>query len=179
MVVVAVAAIALIRRQIRLGIAAVSIIVIGQVITQVLKRFVLPRPGLVETTGGYTHNSLPSGHTTVAVTVLLALVPVVPYRLRGLTILVATPWAVAIAAYTITAKWHRFSDTLAADAVALAVAWFTRPSPNLMEYNNYLGANTLAAGGCVAAVLVFWWTVHRVSLVAHRSADQAPQRIGG
>ena len=114
--------VAVVRRELRVGLVAVAIIGGAQVVTQVLKRFVLTRPDLVETSGPYAHNSLPSGHTTIAITVLFAVMLVVPYRIRGLAILIVTPWAISIGAYTITAKWHRFSDTLAADCVALAVA---------------------------------------------------------
>lgn len=82
----------------------------------------LPRPELVDTTGGFTANSLPSGHTTIAMTVLFATVLVVPYRWRGPAMLIVAFWAVSVGHYTLTAKWHRLSDTLAADAVALTLA---------------------------------------------------------
>ncbi|WP_305092738.1 phosphatase PAP2 family protein [Prescottella sp. R16] len=117
----AVCAVGLLRRQPVLAFAAGSIVVGGQVVTQSLKRFVLPRPELVDVTAAYAHNSLPSGHTTIAMTVLVATMIVVPYRFRGVAMFVVLTWAVGIGAYTIVAKWHRLSDTLAADAVALAV----------------------------------------------------------
>ena len=121
----AVALIALVgalRRRWDLAVAAVGVIVLGQVVVQCLKRFVLVRPPLVEVVGNYTHNSLPSGHTTIAMTVLFAAVIVTPYRWRGVVMLFVLPWAVGIGQYTLTAKWHRLSDTLAADAIALALA---------------------------------------------------------
>ncbi|MBK1789381.1 phosphatase PAP2 family protein [Prauserella cavernicola] len=120
--VVAVAVIGLVRKRLDLAIAAVGVIVAGQLVTQALKRFVLPRPALVEVTGHYAENSLPSGHTTIAMTVLFAALIVVPYRWRGVALFFVLSWAVGIGAYTVTAKWHRLSDTLAADAVSLAVA---------------------------------------------------------
>lgn len=120
--VVVVAVIALLRRRLDLAVAGVGVIVAGQVITQVLKRWVLPRPELVPVTGDYAHNSLPSGHTTIAMTVLFAVLIVVPYRWRGVALFLVLSWAVGIGAYTVTAKWHRLSDTLAADGIALGVA---------------------------------------------------------
>lgn len=117
-----VAAIGLARRRADLAVAGVGVIVLGQVVTQSLKRFVLPRPELVEVTGDYTHNSFPSGHTTIAMTVLFALVLVVPYRWRGVMMFFVWSWAVGIGAYTVTAKWHRLSDTVGAMAVALLCA---------------------------------------------------------
>ncbi|WP_203138406.1 phosphatase PAP2 family protein [Microbacterium sp. JZ31] len=128
---VLVAAVGLLRRRLDLAIAGVGVIVLGQLITQTLKRFVLPRPPLVEVVGDYTQNSFPSGHTTIAMTVLFAARIVVPYRWRGVTMLFALTWAIGIGAYTVTAKWHRFSDTLGGDAVALvcgclAAWWLSR-----------------------------------------------------
>ncbi|UEA61067.1 phosphatase PAP2 family protein [Gordonia otitidis] len=210
--------VAALRRQLRVGVVAVAIIGGAQVVTQTLKRFVLTRPDLVDTSGPYAHNSLPSGHTTIAITVLFAIMLVVPYRVRGLAILIVTPWAISIGAYTITAKWHRFSDTLAADCVALAVAclvclvavrvgwldveghassvdplgrgiiaalmalafvvfaglgivlwaatWLGGGSTDTVEDNSYLGANMLAAAGSTGVALIFWWTLHKVSLTS-------------
>ncbi|UOX92563.1 phosphatase PAP2 family protein [Amycolatopsis sp. FBCC-B4732] len=120
--VVVVALVGLLRRRLDLAFAAAGVIVAGQLVTQVLKRYVLPRPRLVEVTGHYAANSLPSGHTTIAMTVLFAALIVVPYRWRGVTLFFLLSWAVGIGAYTVTAKWHRLSDTLAADAIALALA---------------------------------------------------------
>ncbi len=122
---------ALLRRNPRLAVAVSVIIVGSSAVTQVLKRFVLPRPELVPVTGDYSHNSFPSGHTTIAMSVLFALVLVVPYRYRGVAMFVGVAHAVAIGAQTITAKWHRLSDTLGADLVALlvaclVVAWLAR-----------------------------------------------------
>lgn len=117
-----VAVIGLFRRRIDLAVAGVGIIVLGQMITQGLKRYILPRPALVEVSGDFVHNSFPSGHTTIAMTVLFSLILVVPYRWRGMAVLLVASWAVGIGAYTTTAKWHRLSDTIGAMAVALLCA---------------------------------------------------------
>ena len=117
----AIGLIAVLRRKILLAFVAVGVIVGGQIITQSLKRFILPRPELVEITGDYAHNSFPSGHTTIAMTVLVAAILVVPFRWRGLAMLLVMTWSVGIGAYTTTAKWHRLSDTIGADFVALIV----------------------------------------------------------
>ncbi|MFC0437129.1 phosphatase PAP2 family protein [Kutzneria buriramensis] len=120
--VIAVAVIGLLRRRWELAVAAVGVIVAGQVVTQGLKRYVLPRPGLVPLVGHYAENSLPSGHTTIAMTVLFAALIVAPYRWRGVALFLFLGWAASIGSYTVTAKWHRLSDTLAADAISLALA---------------------------------------------------------
>jgi hypothetical protein len=218
---VVICSIGLLRRQPVLAFAAGAIIVGGQIVTQILKRFVLPRPDLVEVTAAYSHNSLPSGHTTIAMTVLFATMLVVPYRFRGIAMFVVLTWAVGIGAYTIVAKWHRVSDTLAADAIALGVAsavclvltrtghltvipagpnssaaghryplrgvfvafltalcagmaavaailiivtWNRSPIDDISEDNFFLGSHSLALSGSVLAALLFWWSLHRITL---------------
>ncbi|SDP03011.1 PAP2 superfamily protein [Lentzea jiangxiensis] len=143
------------RKRWDLAVAAVGVIVAGQVVVQALKRFVLPRPALVEVTGDYAHNSLPSGHTTIAMTVLFAAVIVVPWKWRGVMLFFVLPWATAIGQYTLTAKWHRLSDTLAADGIALAVAalaaWWLQRKGSLRPH-----AGPRRAG---RVVLVVFWSV--------------------
>lgn len=114
--------IALVRKRVDLAVAAAVVIVGSSVITQALKRFVLPRPELAEVTGPYSSNSFPSGHTAIAMSVLFALLIVVPFAWRGLAMFLGAFYAIAIGAHTLTSKWHRFSDTLGADLVALGVA---------------------------------------------------------
>ena len=144
--VVLIAAIGLLRRRWDLALASVGVIVAGQVVTQGLKRYVLPRPPLVSLTGHYADNSLPSGHTTIAMTVLFAALIVVPYRWRGVALFFVLSWAVGIGSYTVTAKWHRLSDTLAADAIALAL-------------------------GCLAS----WWLARRGLVSRHEGKRRIPR----
>lgn len=118
---VVVGAIGLLRRQVTLAVAAMVVILGSQAVTQILKYVVLQRPELLDT-GEYLENTLPSGHTTAAMSVLFATLIVMPYRFRGVAMFFALTWAVGIGAYTVIAQWHRLSDTLAADAVALFVA---------------------------------------------------------
>ncbi|MBE2320907.1 phosphatase PAP2 family protein [Solirubrobacter sp. CPCC 204708] len=111
------------RAGLRAAVGVGTVLAGSTVITETLKR-VLPRPELISVTGNYTHNSFPSGHTTVAMSALFALLIVVPHRWRGIAVAVGSAYAVAIGAQTVTAKWHRLSDTVGADLVALAVACF-------------------------------------------------------
>jgi len=118
---VLVGVIGLLRRQVHLAVAGMAVILGSQAITQILKYVVLQRPELL-TTDEYLQNTLPSGHTTAAMSVLFATLIVMPYRFRGVAMFFALTWAVGIGAYTVIAQWHRLSDTLAADAVTLVVA---------------------------------------------------------
>lgn len=117
-----VALIALLRRQLWVAVAGMAVIFGGQAVTQVLKYHLLTRPELVSGHGGHTENTLPSGHTTAAMSLLFAILIVMPYRFRGVAMFFALTWAVGIGAYTVIIGAHRLSDTLAADAVALIVA---------------------------------------------------------
>lgn len=110
--------IGILRRQLWLAIAGMAVIFGAQALTQVLKYHLLERPDLND----FTQNTLPSGHTTAAMSLLFATLIVMPYRFRGVAMFFTLTWAVGIGAYTVIIGAHRLSDTLAADAVALIVA---------------------------------------------------------
>ncbi|MFF9011743.1 phosphatase PAP2 family protein [Streptomyces sp. NPDC014870] len=115
------AAIGTIRRRYALTAAAVGTVAVSLLLTEVLKRFLLVRPDLVDAPPHLTQNSFPSGHTTIATSVMFGLVLVVPYRLRGLAVGLGALWAIAVGAYTVAAGWHRPSDVIGADLLVLAV----------------------------------------------------------
>jgi hypothetical protein len=117
-----IAVVALLRRSVQLAAAALGTVVVGLLIAEALKRVVLPRPALVEASAAYTGNSFPSGHTAIALGVLAAALLVATWRSRGVVVFVVANWAVAIAGYTITSKWHRLSDTLGSAGITLVVA---------------------------------------------------------
>jgi len=114
--------IGLVRRRVLLGLAAAGVVVGSLALAEVLKRVVLTRPALVTAPGDITDNSFPSGHTTIAMALMVAAVLVVPYALRPLTALVVAAWGVGVSGYTVTAGWHRVSDTIGADLLVLGVA---------------------------------------------------------
>lgn len=113
--------IGLIRKRPRLAVAGAGTIAVSAVVAEILKRFVLARPELVAVPDEIAHNSFPSGHTTIAMSILMATMIVIPYRGRGWAMLFVFPWAIAIGAATIAAHWHRLSDTLGGDLIALTV----------------------------------------------------------
>jgi PAP2 superfamily len=114
--------IGVLRRQLWLAVAGMAVIFGSQAVTQVLKYHLLTRPDLSSMHGAYAENTLPSGHTTAAMSLLFATLIVMPYRFRGVAMFFTMTWAVGIGAYTVIIGAHRLSDTLAADAVALIVA---------------------------------------------------------
>ena len=112
-------AVALVRN--RPGHAIVAAVLVGgaNATTQLLKYEVLTRPEL-----GYdtNDNSMPSGHTTVALSLALAMLLVVPRLSRGLLVLVGSVSATVVGVGVVVAGWHRPSDVLASIGVCLAWA---------------------------------------------------------
>lgn len=117
----AVVLIAFARRRPHLAIAAGVIILGSNVTTQLLKKVVLDRPdfGLARDPNELT-NWFPSGHSTVAMSLAVALVLVVPENARPWAAVGGLLYATAVGAGTVTAGWHRPSDVLGAYLVVTA-----------------------------------------------------------
>lgn len=114
-------AIGMLRRRYGLTVVALGTVGLSLVLTEALKRYVLFRPDLVDAPPHLLPNSFPSGHTTIAMSVMFGLALVVPHRARGLAVGLCGLWVAAVGAYTVAAGWHRPSDTIGADLVVLAV----------------------------------------------------------
>jgi membrane-associated phospholipid phosphatase len=106
--------IALARRRVVLAGVAILLIVGSNVTTQFLKYIAIHRPDLGVENANISVNSMPSGHTTVAASVAVALVLVVPPRLRGLAAVLGAGYAALTGVATLSAGWHRPSDAVAA-----------------------------------------------------------------
>lgn len=108
-------AVAVLRRRLALAIGAVVLIGGATVTTQILKHAVFER---LPHTGA---NSLPSGHTTVAISVSLAAVLVTSQRWRVMVAPAAAALSSAAGIATIIGSWHRPGDVIA--ALAVCTAW--------------------------------------------------------
>lgn len=106
--------IALIRGRIALAITATLLIAGANVTTQLLK-YGLNRPdfGLDPERDG-VGNSLPSGHATVAASVAVALMLVLPRKVRAVGAFIGAGYAAVAGVATLSAGWHRPSDAVAA-----------------------------------------------------------------
>ncbi|MFF4875499.1 MULTISPECIES: phosphatase PAP2 family protein [unclassified Micromonospora] len=106
--------IALIRGRIALAITATLLIAGANVSTQLLK-YGLSRPDYgLDPERAAVGNSLPSGHTTVAASVAVALVLVLPPKVRAVGAFLAAGYAAVAGVATLSAGWHRPSDAVAA-----------------------------------------------------------------
>ncbi len=105
--------IALVRLRRGLGLLAAAMLVVANLSAQLLKD-VLQRPDLgLDEFAPATLNSLPSGHSTAAFSVGVALLLVVPPRLRGAVAVAAGAYTGVVAVATMFAGWHRASDSVA------------------------------------------------------------------
>jgi len=116
--VIVVLAIGLLRRKLLLGFLAVAVIVASIITAEMVQRSVL-RPVLLQHGYRREDQSFPSGHAAVAMSVMCALVMVVPYRLRGLVVFLTSLWAASVGVATVTASWHRPSDTIGSDLIVI------------------------------------------------------------
>ncbi|RMI00299.1 phosphatase PAP2 family protein, partial [Cellulomonas triticagri] len=115
--VVTCAVIAVVRRRWALALVAGGVLAGANVTTQVLKKVVLERPELGH---GPLFNTLPSGHTTAAASVAVAVLLVVPPRARPWAAVLGALYAAATGVSTLIGQWHRPSDVVAALLVVLA-----------------------------------------------------------
>lgn len=120
-------AVGLVRRRFRVALAAVVLVIGANLTTEILKNFVISRPDLGLDLGGHggartIANSLPSGHTTVVFSLVLAAVLVSPRALRWLVTAAGAAVGGLTGLATVIAGWHRPSDVVAALLVTLAWA---------------------------------------------------------
>lgn len=113
--------ITLLRRRLFLGCLSVAMIAGSVATTQVFQQF-LQRPILLAQGVRREDQSFPSGHTAVATSLMCALVMVAPYRFRGVVAFLASLWAASVGVATVTASWHRPSDTIGADLIVVGYA---------------------------------------------------------
>lgn len=109
--------IAVLRRRFGLAIAAAVVVGGANVTTQLFKAFWPTHPH-------YWDNSLPSGHSTVAMSVSLAAILVAPSGARRYLLPAAGFVATFVGAGTVVGHWHRPGDVIAAFLVCLAWSAF-------------------------------------------------------
>lgn len=154
--------IALLRARVRVALATVVLVIGANVTTQVLKRLILDRPELGLGNGTGAPNSLPSGHTTVIFSLVLALVLAAPHGLRWLTALVGSVIGAMTGWTTMAAGWHRPSDVVAAMLVAVAWAALTSAlvagSPHHRLPRGAGGLCLAILGGLASAAAMLFWS---------------------
>lgn len=112
-------AMAVLRRRPALILHLVVLMAGAAATSQVVKHLILDRHALA---GGIdvTPNSFPSGHTTLAAAVAVALTLASPRAARGIVALIGAAWTAMAGIGTIAGGWHRPSDVLGALLVVAA-----------------------------------------------------------
>ncbi|MGW5719206.1 phosphatase PAP2 family protein [Amycolatopsis sp. NPDC003865] len=113
--------IALVRRRFALGVTALFLLTAPLVVAQLLKLYVLDRPGTGDRFGVASHNSFPSGHVSAAMAVLVALAIVLPRRYRPQVLVLGGVGVAWVSAATVALGWHRLSDTVGGCLLVAAV----------------------------------------------------------
>jgi membrane-associated phospholipid phosphatase len=166
----AVVFIALLRGRIALALVSLLFIAGANLTTQVLKAG-LYRPMFgVDKVRDQVGNSFPSGHTTAAAAVAVALVFVLPARVRGVGAVLGAAFAGLVGVATLSAGWHRPSDAVAAMlvvggwacAAALVMLLIRRSDVAADREGGHWGAVVFLAlagiGLLVVALLALRWT---------------------
>ncbi|MEW5991005.1 MAG: hypothetical protein AB1736_06620 [Chloroflexota bacterium] len=112
---------ATIRGRSRLGLLAVAVMAGAIVAAEILKEL-LPRPALVEGPAWILRNDFPSGTSTIAAGIGVAMLLVSPDRLRWLALPPAALTAALIGQATQVAGWHRLSGAVGGTFLVVAIA---------------------------------------------------------
>jgi membrane-associated phospholipid phosphatase len=115
LLVVVIAAVAFARRRLAVGLGA-GVVVLASAATSTLVKRIAERPEIAQSE---TPNSYPSGHATIALAALFAVLLVTPRRWRPVVTIVGAAYAVFVANQTVVYGWHRVSDIVGACAIAL------------------------------------------------------------
>jgi membrane-associated phospholipid phosphatase len=155
---VAIGFIALIRGRVALAVVATLFIAGANASAQGLK-YAIHRPDFgVDPERAGAGNSLPSGHAAVAMSFAVALVLVLPPRMRGAGAVFGAGYTALVGVATLSAGWHRPSDAVAAMLVVgawaaaagfLLVGARRRASTVDLGDQHRFAARALALGGLV------------------------------
>jgi|GEM_PF-484422 len=115
---VVVAGIALLQRRIVAAATGVAVIAVSNFLGQLLKYAVFERPAFLDDVS----NTFPSGHMIAFASAAVAVLLVIPARLRGIAALLATVLLCAVGFELLSAGWHRPSDVIGSLFLVCAVA---------------------------------------------------------
>ena len=151
-------ALALVRRRLDLALGAVVVIGGAYLTTQILKYDLFARLG-----SDHGPNSLPSGHTTVALSIALAALIVALPAWRSIVAIGVSATAALVGVALVLGRWHRPSDVIAATfvclvwaAVGMLIAALVshRPPAPVHDVSVHMGA--LIGASIVGGLLVSW-----------------------
>jgi len=149
---------AVVRRRFDLALGAAVVIGGADLTTQFLKKDLLTHVDL-----GPGPNSLPSGHTTVALSIALAAVMVAPSAWRAVVAIGVSATAALVGVALVLGRWHRPSDVVAATFVCLVWAAIGMLTAALVRHPAPVAARavpvhlgSLIGASLVGGLLVSW-----------------------
>jgi len=151
---------AVVRRRFDLALGAAVVIGGADLTTQLLKNDLFTRVDLAP-----GPNSLPSGHTTVALSIALAAVIVAPPLWRATVAIGVSATAALVGVALVLGRWHRPADVLAATFVCLVWAAAGMLTAALVRHRTPLPAQPVSThlgalvGASIAGVLLVSWGV--------------------
>ena len=151
-------ALAVVRHRFDLALGAAVLIGGADLTTQFLKNDLFTRVD-----PGHGPNSLPSGHTTVALSIALAAVIVAPPAWRSTVAIGVSATAALVGVALVLGRWHRPSDVIAATfvcllwaAVGLLTAALVRARPPAAGGRVPVPVGALIGASIVGGLLVSW-----------------------
>jgi len=151
-------ALAVLRRRLDLALGALVVIGGADLSTQLLKNHLFTRVDLV-----HGRNSLPSGHTTVALSIALAAVIVAPSTWRASVAIGVSATASLVGVALVLGRWHLPSDVIAATfvclvwaAAGLLTAALVRGRAPVVAGNGSVHVGALLGASIVGGLLVSW-----------------------
>jgi membrane-associated phospholipid phosphatase len=151
-------ALAVVRRRFDLALGAAVVIGGADLTTQFLKKDLFTRVDL-----GHGPNSLPSGHTTVALSIALAAVIVAPSAWRSIVAIGVSATAALVGVALVLGRSHRPSDVIAATfvcvlwaAAGLLTAALVRRRPPVAARRVPVHVGALIGASLVGGLLVSW-----------------------
>jgi membrane-associated phospholipid phosphatase len=176
--------IALIRRRVALAVTSIVLIGGANISAELLKRW-LVRPDLgIDEARAAAGNSFPSGHTTIAASVAVAFVLVLPPRARGVGAVVGAVYAALVGVATMSAGWHRPSDAVAAFLVvgvwaALAgmlLRVLRRRGDRVVGAESHKVAGLVLVGMAVTMLMIGVIGLHLTDQAASLAGEQVSRR---
>ena len=134
---------ALVRGGLGLAIAVIALFGGANLTAQALK-VLLERPNLLGDAAYAAGNSFPSGHVTIAASLGLACVLVVPRRVRTPMAVVAATLIAAVGVSTMIAGWHRLADV--EGAILISLAWAALVTAILVQAQGWMPRQTWGRG---------------------------------
>jgi len=145
-----IATITVVRRRWVDGCLALSVAVATMGATEVLNRYVLPRPDLSDAPRSLTSASFPSGHVAIVAGLTLGAVLISSPRTRGYVLAAGTLWVAVTAAAVQALYWHRPSDVLGATLLACTFYSLATRRPATTAISRSLTLAVLAAAAVLA-----------------------------